>query len=292
MNEIYLELDLSKEPEESRAIYIRQGERNATTLHVDVYDNGEPVDLSAYRVVFEMRHPRGALLSDEVKGAAGTSLDYVLPEVAATETGVAGVAYFALKDKAGPEATSAALYATTQAFAIVILPNAQGDENAVADAYSSEIEAMLKWCRDEFAKAEAERDGRIDAAVGRADAAVERADAAAKNANDAADLVHQALQGELGEVFDGYLETKKDVPGGFASHERATEAIERVSIVEDVSADAVRDLAILRFNVGLANIVADEKMRLVHIWEFPGDVVKTKGVWDAGGKKYHSEVAS
>lgn len=202
MNEIYLELDLSKEPEESRAVYIRQGERNATTLHVDVFDNGEPVDLSAYRVVFEMRHPRGALLSDEVKGAAGTSLDYVLPEAAATETGVAGVAYFALKDKAGAEAASAALYATTQAFAVVILPNAQGDENAVADAYSSEIEAMLKWCRDET------------------DKAIARADAAAKNANDAADLVHEALQGELGAIFDGYLEGKKDVPGGFVSHDK------------------------------------------------------------------------
>ena len=202
MNEIYLELDLSKEPEESRAVYIRQGERNATTLHVDVFDNGEPVDLSRYRVVFEMRHPRGALLSDEVKGAAGTSLDYVLPDAAAHETGVAGVAYFALKDKAGLEATSAALYATTQAFAIVILPNAQGDENAVAEAYSSEIEAILKWCRGEV------------------DKAVARADAAAKNANDAADLVHQALQGELGTIFDGYLEGKKDVPGGFVSHDK------------------------------------------------------------------------
>lgn len=213
LNTIYLELDLSKEPEESRAIYIRQGERNATTLHVDIYDNGAPVDLSRYRVVFEMRHPRGALLSDEVQGAAGASLEYVLPEAAATETGVAGVAYFALKDKAGAESTAAALYATTQAFAVVILPNAQGDKNAVAEAYSSEIEAMLKWCRDEFAKAEVERTAKNDAAVA-------KAEAAAKNANDAADLVHQALQGELGTIFDGYLEGKKDKPGGFVSHDK------------------------------------------------------------------------
>lgn len=210
MNEIYLELDLSKEPEESRAIYIRQGERNATTLHVDVYDNGEPVDLAQYRVVFEMRHPRGALLSDEVKDAAGTSLEYVLPEAAATETGVAGVAYFALKDKAGAESTAAALYATTQAFAIVILPNAQGDKNAVAEAYSSEIEAMLKWCREEFDRAQAEREQRVDAAVA-------KAEEAAKNANDAADLVHQALEGDLDQVFGGYIDSMKDVPGGLVS---------------------------------------------------------------------------
>ncbi|RNL20798.1 hypothetical protein DMP07_04265 [Slackia faecicanis] len=213
MNAVNLYLDLSKEPCETQAVYIRQGERNATTLHVDMYDNGEPVDLSGYRVMFEMRHPRGALLSDEVKGAAGTSLDYVLPEAAATETGVAGVAYFALKDKAGAEATSATLYATTQAFAVVILPNAQGDKNAVAEAYSSEIEAMLKWCRDEFAKAEADRTAKNDAAVA-------KAEAAAKNANDAADLVHQALQGELGAIFDGYLDGKKDKPGGFVSHDK------------------------------------------------------------------------
>lgn len=210
MNEIYLELDLSKEPEESRAIYIRQGERNATTLHVDVYDNGEPVDLAQYRVVFEMRHPRGALLSDEVKDAAGTSLEYVLPEAAATETGVAGVAYFALKDKAGAESTAATLYATTQAFAVVILPNAQGDKNAVAEAYSSEIEAMLKWCREEFDRAQAEREQRVDAAVA-------KAEEAAKNANDAADLVHQALEGDLDQVFGGYIDSMKDVPGGLVS---------------------------------------------------------------------------
>lgn len=210
MNEIYLELDLSKEPEESRAIYIRQGERNATTLHVDVYDNGEPVDLAQYRVLFEMRHPHGALLSDEVQGAAGSSFNYTMPEQAAHETGVAGIAYFALKDKAGAESTAAALYATTQAFAVVILPNAQGDKNAVADAYSSEIEAMLEWCRDEFAKAEADREQRVDAAV-------DKAEAAAKNANDAADLVHQALEGDLDQVFGGYIDGLKDVSGGLVS---------------------------------------------------------------------------
>ncbi len=210
MNEIYLELDLSKEPEESRAIYIRQGERNATTLHVDVYDNGEPVDLAQYRVLFEMRHPHGALLSDEVQGAAGSSFNYTMPEQAAHETGVAGIAYFALKDKAGAESTAAALYATTQAFAVVILPNAQGDKNAVTDAYSSEIEAMLEWCRDEFDKAEADREQRVDAAV-------DKAEEAAKNANDAADLVHQALEGEMGPIFGEYIDGMKDVSGGLVS---------------------------------------------------------------------------
>lgn len=210
MNAVNLYLDLSKEPCETQAVYIRQGERNATTLHVDVYDNGEPVDLAQYRVLFEMRHPHGALLSDEVQGAAGSSFDYTMPEQAAHETGVAGVAYFALKDKAGTESTAAALYATTQAFAVVILPNAQGDKNAVTDAYSSEIEAMLEWCRDEFAKAEADREQRVDAAV-------DKAEEAAKNANDAADLVHQALEGEMGPIFGEYIDGMKDVPGGLVS---------------------------------------------------------------------------
>lgn len=211
MNAVNLYLDLSKEPCETQAVYIRQGERNATTLHVDIYDNGDPVDLAQYRVLFEMRHPHGALLSDEVQGAAGTSLEYVLPEAAAAETGVAGVAYFALKEKAPPEdAAGSALYATTQAFAVVILPNAQGDKNAVADAYISEIEAMLEWCRDEFEKAEADREQRVDAAV-------DKAEEAAKNANDAADLVHQALEGDLDQVFGGYIDGLKDVPGGLVS---------------------------------------------------------------------------
>ena len=210
MNAVNLYLDLSKEPCETQAVYIRQGERNATTLHVDIYDNGEPVDLAQYRVLFEMRHPHGALLSDEVQGAAGSSFNYTMPEQAAHETGVAGIAYFALKDKAGAESTAAALYATTQAFAVVILPNAQGDKNAVTDAYSSEIEAMLEWCRDEFDKAEADREQRVDAAV-------DKAEEAAKNANDAADLVHQALEGEMGPIFGEYIDGMKDVSGGLVS---------------------------------------------------------------------------
>lgn len=194
MNPIELDLDLNKAPDATQRVFLRQGERLATVIRATIYDGDEPVDLSGYDVYFEMRHPGGALLEDDVTQTEGNVLTYTVAEQAAQEVGTCHVAYFSLRPKAG----DSALYATTQAFAVIILPNAQCDKNAVAEAYSSEIERMLEWCHDTFLANEAERDELVDAACDRADAAADRA-------NEAADAVNDAVEGKLDGVFAIYL---------------------------------------------------------------------------------------
>lgn len=111
------------------------------------------------------------------------------------------------------------LYATTGSFLLEVLPNAETEGCGVAEAYSSKVEEMLRDCAERFDLAEADRDRLIDEAVHRADDAAARADAAANRANAAADTVQDAIDGTLDPVFGGYLESKKDVPGGFESWE-------------------------------------------------------------------------
>lgn len=192
---VRLHLDISKEPGERRDVFLRQGERRAVAIEASIFDGGRPVDLARYEVSFEMRHPKsGAHLQDTVTDVDDNMARYVICEQAAHEVGTVDVAYFSLSDEAG-------LYATTQAFGVVVLPNAQGDGNTAADSYSSKIEAMLKECADDYVEAEARRDAESAASVA-------RADAAARRANDAADLVAGAVDGVLEPVFDDYLERK------------------------------------------------------------------------------------
>ena len=69
-----------------------------------------------------------------------------------------------------------------------------------------------------------------------------------------------------------------DTDGGAASFDFAYEIIE--------------DVAVLRYNVDLASVQADEEMKYVHVWTFPDDSNLVSGKWDASGSKYYSEVAS
>lgn len=194
-----LYLDLSKEPEEQQVVFIRQGEKKATVIEAHIYDHGDEADLSGVTPYFVMRHPRGALLEDKVTTqAVGNVLTYEVIPQAAQEVGTCSVAYFAFMDG---ETITATTYATTQAFAIVILPNAQTDGDGIAEAYSSRIEEMLQWCHDTFLENEEERDAKVDDAVADADAATQRA-------NDAAQAVEEAVKGNLDPLFSAYIDQK------------------------------------------------------------------------------------
>ena len=194
MEPVRLDLDLSKSPDHKQKVFIRQGERNATLIEAHITDGGEPVDLSQFEMYFEMRHPRGAMLEDDVTEYSGNVLTYTVCEQATQETGTVEVAYFAFRGKRGDPP----LFATTQAFAVIILPNAQCDKNKVAEAYSSEIERMLQWCHDTFLANEEERDALVDAACNKAYEAADRA-------NEAAQAVDDAVEGKLDGVFAIYL---------------------------------------------------------------------------------------
>lgn len=193
-----LYLDLAKEPEEQQVVIIRQGEKKATVIEAHIYDHGEEADLSDVTPYFTMRHPKGALLEDKCTQVSGNVVTYEVIPQAAQEVGTCSVAYFAFMDG---ETVTATTHATTQAFAIVILPNAQTDGDGIAEAYASRIEEMLQWCHDTFLENEEVRDEKVDAAVADAEAATDRA-------NDAAKAVEDAVSGTLEPLFGAYIDQK------------------------------------------------------------------------------------
>ena len=214
MQPVRLQLDLDKEPQERYVLSIRQGEVNATRLEVEITDHGESVDLSAYGVYFECAHPNGALHSEKVGSTDGNVASYTVAKAVGDEAGTIECAYLALKATNDDGTTET--YATTQAFLIRVLPNAQTDGAGIAEAYSSEIEEMLAYCRQAFDENETARQSTFDS---NEDARQAESEAATKRANDAADKVQSAIDGTLDPLFKAWVDAQKDVEGGLVSHD-------------------------------------------------------------------------
>lgn len=225
MQPVRLQLDLDKEPQERYVLSIRQGEVNATALEVEVTDHGESVDLSPYDVYFECAHPSGALHSEKVGSTSGNVASYTVAKAVGDEAGTIECAYFALKTTSEDGATE--VYATTQAFLIRVLPNAQTEGAGIAKAYSSEIEEMLTHCRQTFDSNEAARQSTFDANEAARQTASE---AATKRANDAADKVYSAIDGALDPLFKAWVDAQKDVAGGLVSYDLF---VERLTFLSD-----------------------------------------------------------
>lgn len=225
MQPVHVQLDLDKEPGERYVLSIRQGEVNATEVAIEVTDHGEDVDLSAYDVYFECAHPSGALHSETVGSTSGNVASYTVAKAVGDEAGTIECAYIALKTTNEDGTTE--VYATTQAFIIRVLPNAQTEGAGIAKAYSSEIEAMLAYCRQTFDADEAQRQSAFDS---NEDARQTASEAAAKRANDAADKVADALKGNLDPMFKAWIDSQKDVAGGLVSYDHF---IERLTFLSD-----------------------------------------------------------
>ena len=225
MQPVRLQLDLDKEPQERYVLSIRQGEVNATRLEVEVTDHGEDVDLSAYSVYFECAHPSGALHSEKVGSTDGNVASYTVAKAVGDEAGTIECAYFALKTTNEDGTTD--VYATTQAFIVRVLPNAQTGGAGVAKAYSSEIEEMLAYCRQTFDANETARQSAFDS---NEDARQAASEAATKRANDAADKVQSAIDGTLDPLFRAWIDAQKDVAGGLVSYDYF---IERLTFLSD-----------------------------------------------------------
>ena len=225
MQPVRLNLDLDKEPQERYVLSIRQGEVNATQLEVEITDHGEAVDLSGYGVFFECAHPNGALHSEKVGSTSGNVAAYTVVKAVGDEAGTIECAYFALKTT--NEGGTTEVYATTQAFLIRVLPNAQQEGAGIAKAYSSEIEAMLAKCKQTFDANEASRQSTFEANEAARQTASE---AATKRANDAADKVQTAIDGTLDPLFKAWVDAQKDVAGGLVSYDLF---VERLTFLSD-----------------------------------------------------------
>lgn len=172
MNVHEITLDVSKEPAHEPSLYIAQGDKNGTTLKVNVYDNGQALTLTSYTVSFCMRSPDAQDYYEVAGTASGNVATFLIDETyAAGHPGITEIAYINIINGTSNITSSSRLR-------VVVLPSAK--EGVVpAPAYVSEI--------DQF----------IDDAQGQIDAAVDQAEDAAADALEAAEEAREAAGGTV-----------------------------------------------------------------------------------------------
>lgn len=172
MNVHEITLDVSKEPAHEPSLYIAQGDKNGTTLKVNVYDNGQALTLTSYTVSFCMRSPDAQDYYEVAGTVSGNVATFLIDETyAAGYPGITEIAYINIINGTSNITSSSRLR-------VVVLPSAK--EGVVpAPAYVSEI--------DQF----------IDDAQGQIDAAVDQAEDAAADALEAAEEAREAAGGTI-----------------------------------------------------------------------------------------------
>lgn len=206
MSVVEISVDLTKKSSQKDVIFCRQGELNAVTIKADVKDGGKRADISGFEGYFECVSPDGTCVSEIVDNIDGNIITYTISELVSACAGNVKFAYFALKKHS--ESGAVNTQATTNDFALRILPDSASQGTGITKAYSSEIEKMLETCFENFNAAEQAREERVSGAIDNANAATERA-------NAAADAVSSAVEGDLDPLFLAFLDTKKNVESGF-----------------------------------------------------------------------------
>ena len=173
------------------------------------------------------------------------------------------------------------VYATTQAFEIEVLPCAEQEGAGVAEAYSSQIEAMLLKCAQEFIEAEKDRDQLVDEALQRTDAAIDRTDAAAARALAAEKLVKDALSGNLDPLFKDYLDALKDSEGGFVKWD-SYQSEKLVPDGETVQADESHVLSVRDGGLCYAKLSDVPFPFLPNVWELEDLTIRCGEFENAG----------
>ena len=137
MNTHEITLDVSKEPAHEPTLYLGQGDMNGTTLVVNMFDNGEVLDLTGLSVKFCMRTP-DMLEFYEVAGAvSGNVATFSIDETyAAGHPGSTDIAYVQVID-GDTESTS------TARMRVVVLPSAK-DGVDPAPAYKELIDEFIE----------------------------------------------------------------------------------------------------------------------------------------------------
>lgn len=94
MNIQSIALDVNKKASTIPVLRLRQGDRNGTTLSVEMYDGGTALDLTGYAVKFCMRIPGGAGMYETAGTVSGNVATFTIDETyAAAAVGETCVAY-------------------------------------------------------------------------------------------------------------------------------------------------------------------------------------------------------
>lgn len=143
MNTREITLDISKAAAVAPIVTIRQGDRNATTLKVAVYDNDAPLDLTGYTVRLCIKLPDNEHYYSVDGTAAGNIASFAIDETYAA-------AYPGRTDEAYMEVLyGSEVICSTQSFAVEIEPGARegvepGEMHlAEIDAVIAEVEALI-----------------------------------------------------------------------------------------------------------------------------------------------------
>ena len=136
MNVNTLTLDVSKEPAHEPTIYLGQGDKNGTTLVVNLFDNGSVLDLTDKTVSFLMRTPGGTDYYQVTGTVSGNTATFVIDETyAAGHVGSTDVAYVKVDD-------GDTIITSTSRIRVTVLPSAtEGVEPA--PAYETAIDEFL-----------------------------------------------------------------------------------------------------------------------------------------------------
>lgn len=278
MNPHILKLYLDKRPESVQKVRVRQCDHESVWIRGYVVDGDEPADLEGMTAYIEIMYPDGTCVSDQCQ-IDGSEVTYTFNGRTAAVPGIIELAYIALKQHADDGTQT--LCATTQAFAIEVLPDAASEGCGIAEAYSSEIVEMLLKCRAEFDADQAERTERFKAAM---DDWGKKAIDAADRANDAADKVDEALSGNLDPLFKTYLDALKNVEGGFPSWETYLEGIRNAGTPDDETIEKDEDnrLRVKDYGIPYGKLAGIPFPFLPNVWELEDLTIRCGTLTNAG----------
>lgn len=145
MNEFTVRLDLAKgKARQQQTVFVRQGDKNATTIVATITDHGAAASTSGMTARFSMRLPNGTEYYRKAASLSGNVATVALDEAqAASVAGRTDVAYFQLLQ-------GSTVVASTESFTVVVLPDALADAD-VAESYDSAIQDAIDALDDAVA---------------------------------------------------------------------------------------------------------------------------------------------
>lgn len=137
MNTFNLTLDLAKAKQrQQQTIFVRQGDKNATTIVATITDHGVAASTSGMTARFSMRLPNGTEYYRKTATLSGNVATVTIDEAqAASVVGRTDVAYFQLLQ-------GSTVVASTESFTVVVLPDALADAT-VPESYDSAIQEAI-----------------------------------------------------------------------------------------------------------------------------------------------------
>lgn len=158
MNVNTITLDVSKEPAHEPTLYLGQGDKNGTTLVVNMFDNGEVLDLTGMTVTFCMRTPGGTDYY-QVVGAVDDGIvnkcSFTIDETyAAGHVGTTDIAYIKVDD-------GATTITSTSRVRVVVLPSAT-EAVEPAPAYKTLIDQFIADAQEDIDEAVAAAEAIVD----------------------------------------------------------------------------------------------------------------------------------